>query len=127
MTGLMRFSAESLGPPVIDDVEFPATVTRPADGQPPVPIPIIATVSDPDGPSNVSAVRIAAENGASFDMRDDGGAGSNSGDETAGDGRYTVTFQIESTNKPGDAPFTIQAEDRSGQESDPVDITITIG
>ncbi|MDX1438707.1 MAG: hypothetical protein R3284_02285, partial [Rubricoccaceae bacterium] len=95
VTGLLNFTAESLGPPVIDDVDFPSTVVRPAEGQPPVPVPIVATVSDPDGPSNINAVRISTAGGATFDMRDDGGANSNSGDETAGDGRYTITFQVE--------------------------------
>lgn len=126
VTGLLRFTAESLGPPVIEAVDFPATVTRPAAGEDPVPIPIVATVTDPDGQSNISRVVVRTQGGGEFELRDDGGAGSNSGDQTAGDGRYTVTFQVESTNSPGPNVFTLQAFDRSGQASDPVEITITI-
>lgn len=124
VTGLLRFTAQSLGPPVIEAVDFPETVQRPADGQPAVLIPIVATVSDPDGQRNVNRVLIRTEGGAEFELRDDGAAGS--GDETAGDGRYTITFQAESTNEPGPNLFTIQAFDRAGGASDPFSLTITI-
>ena len=131
VSGLLRFTAQSLGPPVIEAVDFPATVTIPPEGGDPVPVPIVATVTDPDGPRNINRVEIqtlveGVPTGPTFQLRDDGGFDSNSGDEAANDGRYTITFQVESTNSPGDNVFRIRAIDRAGEVSDPVDITITI-
>lgn len=136
LTGLLEFSSESLGPPSIDEVDYPEVVVRPTgpvceeppnteNNPSPVPVQIIAAVSDPDGTSNINQVQIST-GGSDFDMRDDGGQNSNSGDETAGDSRYTITFQIECFNSPGPIDFTIVASDRFGQESDPFDFTITV-
>lgn len=125
VTGLLRFASENLGPPVIEDVEFPPTVTRPAEGEPPVLVPVIATVSDPDGLGNITSV-FTSTGGIDFEMLDDGGFGSISGDEIAGDGRYTVTFQIESTNSGNDLDLTLQAIDGFGSESEVVAITIIV-
>ena len=125
VTGLLRFASENLGTPVIEDVEFPPTVTRPAEDEPPVLVPVIATVSDPDGLGNITSV-FTSTGGTDFEMLDDGGLGSISGDEIAGDGRYTVTFQIKSMNSGNDLDLTLQAIDAFGSESEVVAITIIV-
>ncbi|HYE95424.1 MAG TPA: hypothetical protein VD962_04395 [Rubricoccaceae bacterium] len=123
-TGLLRFTATSLGPPVVENVEHPETVTRPATFN------IVATVSDPDGRSNISRVELrqpGEEPGTSqFLLRDDGGAGSNSGDEVAGDGRFTIRVQVTEDNAPGVYAFEVQAFDRTRQASNVFPISITV-
>lgn len=119
------------GPPVIEQVEMPDRVQRPAPGQPPVLIPIIATVSDPDGLANIARVVFTPRGGAAIQLCDDGpevacGGVSNSGDAVAGDGRFTITVQLENTNAPGVRTFDFQATDRTGLASNVVTRTITV-
>jgi len=131
VTGLLEFTAESLGPPVIEEpVEYPSTVAIPAAGEDPTLFQIVARVTDPDGQQNISRVVVRPEGGTEREMLDDGGFDekgepTNSGDETANDGRYTITFQVPSGSPAGPLDFTIRATDRSGQQSEPVTITIT--
>ena len=118
-------------PPVITDIGLPETVQRPAQGEPPVTITITATVEDPDGLGNVLRVETVV-NGAMLLLCDDGGSGTcnpgfgSSGDAEAGDGVFTLTIQIESSNVVGDYDFVFTAFDRAGLESDPVIRTLRV-
>ncbi|MEZ4702431.1 MAG: hypothetical protein R2834_19010 [Rhodothermales bacterium] len=119
------FVLENKGePPVVESVEAPDTVQRPAAGEQTL-VKIVATVSDPDGLGNISRVLLwnTAAPGDRFDLFDDGQGG---GDETAGDGRYTITVQVASDNTPGPRVFAFQAIDRAGLESNIIEKTITI-
>ena len=122
-TGLIKFFGSG-EPPVIDDVEAPETVQIPASGET-TRFKVIATVSDPDGPENISKVVLRNVNQTEFALLDDGGSGSLSEDEVAGDGRFTITFQIDSTAPEGAYDFQVQAVDKASLESNAVDITIT--
>ncbi|QXD14606.1 hypothetical protein GQ464_014390 [Rhodocaloribacter litoris] len=119
-------------PPVIEDVEMPERVTRPAPGENPLAIPIVAVVSDPDGLENIARVEMqVVPGGAVFRLCDDGGdgacnPGASSGDAVAGDGRFTITVQLTSDNAPGQTTFRFRAVDRAGLESEPVERTITV-
>ena len=120
--GSINVSASS-EPPVIENVDIPAVVTRPAAGEPPLVIPIVATVSDPDGIDNVSFVEVVVNGGTSLRLCDDGGVGScntgfgSSGDATAGDGQFTLTIQLDSSNSAATYTFEFSAVDRSGLRS----------
>lgn len=119
------FLLENRGePPVIESIEAPATIQRPPAGEQAL-ARIVATVSDPDGLANITRVVFwnAAAPGEVFDLFDDGQSG---GDETAGDGRYTITVQVTSENTPGPRVFVFQAIDRAGLSSEEESITITI-
>lgn len=103
-------------PPVIEEVAAPDTLQRPASGADPVLLPLVVTVSDPDGLTNLNRVQFwnAASPATRFDMFDDG----ENGDETAGDGRYTRIVEISSTNQPGTTRLLFQATDRAGLTSE---------
>lgn len=128
--GVIELAATG-NPPVIESIEAPDRVVRPAPGQPPVPIVLIATVSDPDGLINVARVEMRVNGGALLLLCDDGGQsacnpGFASGDQTAGDGRFTLTLQIESGNTPGERSLEFKAVDRGGLVSEPVTRVLTI-
>ncbi len=120
-------------PPVIDEIVAPDTLQRPAVGQPAVTLPLIAVVSDPDGLTDVEKVEfwnVDTPNNR-FDLCDDGGGqpcgvAADSGDETASDGRYTLTVFIASTNTLGTNTFAFQAIDRAGLRSEIVEKQITV-
>ncbi len=118
--GTLRFTHESLGPPTVSAVEFPATLARPATFN------VVAAVSDPDGPENLVAVELRAPSGQAFPLRDDGSGSSGTGDETAGDGRFTVGLGIGEGNAPGVYRFVVVARDVEGQMSVPDSIAITV-
>ncbi len=127
LSNLVRgtFTLENRGePPVIESVEAPDTVQRPAAGEQTL-VEIVAVVSDPDGLANLSQVLLwnTAAPADRFTLFDDG---LNGGDDTAGDGRYTITVQVASDNEPGPRVFAFQAIDRAGFESNIVEKTITI-
>ncbi len=130
-----EFAFEATGePPVIEDVALPERVTRPAPGEDPVLIPIVATVSDPDGLANIARVemQVLPIGSVILQLCDDGGEGAcnpgfgSSGDETAGDGRFTITLQLDSSNAPGETTFEFRAIDRAGLTSETVTRTITV-
>jgi len=118
-------------PPVIDQIDMPDRITRPAQGQPAVVVRIVAHVSDPDGLANILRVR-AIINGSEFNMCDDGGVGncnagfSNSGDLTAGDGQFTLAIQLDSSSQAGSYEFEFKATDRAGLESETVVRTFVV-
>ena len=110
-------------PPIIDEVIAPDSIQRPDEGT--AELQIVAVVSDPDGVSNVSNVLFWNVNSPNntFSLFDDGIQG---GDEIAGDGRFTLTIVISSTNALGTNTFAFQATDRSGLQSDIVTKDITV-
>lgn len=118
-------------PPVIDAIDIPDRVTRPAPGEPAIQIPIVAHVSDPDGLANILRVEVSVNGSSPLFLCDDGGAGScndgsSSGDAVAGDGQFTLTIQLDSSNEAGDNVFVFKAIDRAGLESDTVTRTIVV-
>ena len=129
--GMLNYLATGR-PPVIEDVEVPGTVTRPAPGDPPVVFEYVAVVSDPDGLDNVAKVEVEIENIGILRLCDDGGEGfcntgfPNSGDSTPADGRFTLTLQIDSDNQPATLKLRFKATDRSDLESEVVERTFTI-
>jgi hypothetical protein len=128
--GVIELTASG-NPPVIDSVDMPDRVQRPAAGQPAVPIAMVAAVSDPDGLANVARVEVRVNGGSPLLLCDDGGqgacnAGFASGDVTAGDGLFTLTIQVDSSNSPGQSTLEFVAVDRSGLSSDPVTRVLTI-
>jgi len=121
-------------PPEITGVEMPSSVVRPAVGEPPVPVVIVVSAEDPDGLANILRVEMRVDGGAPLSLCDDGGEGAcnpalsqaSSGDEVDGDGRFTVTLQVESTNAAGLRTLTFEAVDRSGLRSEAVQRTLDI-
>lgn len=125
--GSLDFQTEGGDPPVILAISAPDSVMRPASDQPAILVNIIAEVTDPDGLDNIAKVVLRTISNQEFPLLDDGGNdGSPSGDTVAGDGMYTITIQVESTNGIGPNTFSFQATDRSGFESNIVEKTITI-
>lgn len=116
VTGLLRFASENLGPPVITAIEGPMEFT------PPGQLRLIAVVTDPDGLGNIARVEGETPTGVPFEMFDDG---LTLGDEVAGDGRFTATFDVPSAT-PGEQTFTFIATDNFGAESEQVSFTVTI-
>ena len=116
--GLFELTGVGLGPPIIDAVEAPE------EFDPPGLLQLVAVVSDPDDDVARVEVEFPAPFNGVFQLFDDGSEGS--GDETAGDGRYTVTFSIPSAAPTGPITVTFRAFDRDGTASADVPFTITI-
>lgn len=121
--GLLRVTAVG-APPVIESVDVPDEIQRPPTGQTET-LRISAVVSDPDGLANILRVEMRPNGGSPILLCDDGGGGpcgpfQTSGDVEAGDGRFTITVQISSTNTLGENVFDFQAFDRFGERSDVV-------
>ena len=110
-------------PPVVDSLDVPDVIQRPASGT--QSVVFAAWVSDPDGLPNIASVVFwnVSNPGATISLFDDGESG---GDDTAGDGRYTATVQISSSNSPGVNRFAFQATDRAGLKSNVVEKDVTI-
>jgi hypothetical protein len=79
-------------------------------------------VSDPDGLNNLLSVVVRTPNGSELEMFDDGAS---LGDEVAGDGRYTATFDVPQA-EPGTFTFEFQAFDRFGLSSEIVTRDVTV-
>jgi len=132
--GALQYDAAG-SPPVIDDVELPERVQRPAPGAAPLRLPVVAVVSDPDGLANIASVQmqsVPAGSSTPILLCDDGGFGScnpgfsASGDAEENDGRFTVTLQLDAASATGTFTFAFTARDRSGLESEPVTRSIII-
>ena len=126
-------SFEPGSPPVIEDLPIPATIQRPAAGQPARSLSFVAKVSDPDGLSDVELVEFWNETspGIRILLCDDGGrrtCGSSpeSGDVTAGDGLFTRRVFIASDNALGTNTFVFEAIDRAGLRSQHVRHTVEV-
>jgi hypothetical protein len=121
-TGSLDVTASS-DPPVIESVDLPSVIVRPGAGEPAVEVPIVVTVSDPDGLGNVLRVEMLVNGSGPLFLCDDGSVGvcnagfPPSGDVTAGDGQFTITIQLDANNAPGQNVFVFKAVDRSGLES----------
>lgn len=113
------------GPPVIEEVMAPDTVSRNA-GQ---PILLAVRVSDPAGLADIQSVVFSttkpdgtASSGNPFALFDDG----TQGDVTAGDGVYSLAISISPANVLGDYQFEFVAQDRAGNVGTPVVHTLTV-
>ena len=115
--GLFEYVLEGGEPPVI------TTVTGPDEITPPTTFAYVATVTDPDGLGNIASVVTRAPNDDTFNMFDDGEQG---GDEIAGDGRFTVTFDAPEGTQSGTVQFEFQAFDRQGHESNVIVKELTV-
>ena len=129
-TALLHYAAEDRGPPVVTGASVnPNPVVAPSD------FTVSAQVSDPDGLANVARV-VLSSGGAEFALCDDGNEGScglggtdlpsPSGDAAAGDGRFSRKFSVPAGSGTGDIGFTVQAFDRAGQASEPVQLIVTL-
>ncbi|GMQ81806.1 MAG: hypothetical protein BMS9Abin05_1242 [Rhodothermia bacterium] len=119
-------------PPQIDAIDIPDRVTLPGPSEPAIQVPIIAHVSDPDGLANILSVQVEVNGKSTLQLCDDGGGANcnagfpNSGDVTAGDGLFTLTIELDSSNTPGDNIFVFKAIDRAGLESETVTKIIVV-
>jgi len=118
--GLIEYQLLGGDAPVILNVEGPDEIT------PPTVFKYVAEVHDADGLGNIASVVTRVPKGQTFEMLDDGGEGSESGDEVAGDGRYTITFQAPLGTLPETVRFEFQAFDRQGHASEIVFRDLTI-
>ena len=121
-SALVRFSSQNLGAPSVT-VNRPAAVSRPS-GSTVVRVPIVATVTDPDGRANVAVVevRIPEGGGALGRLFDDG----ENQDADADDGRYSAAVEVGSDFEPGTYALEVVAVDRAGAESAPAPYTFTV-
>jgi hypothetical protein len=111
-------------PPVIVDVIMPERVTRPAVGDT-LEVSMVVEAFDPDGLDNIAFVQVVVNGGTTLLLCDDGGRGvcnpgftEGSEDEIEGDGLFTLTIILLSTNAPGTNTFEFSIVDRSGLRSD---------
>lgn len=126
-------SFEAKSPPVIESLTIPARIQRPAPGEPGRALIFIAEVSDPNGLSDVKLVEFWNDTAPAdrFLLCDDGnerpcGRSNQSGDEKAGDGLFTRTAFILSSNGLGVNTFTFEATDRAGLRSEKVSHTVEV-
>jgi hypothetical protein len=117
--GLVEYQLQGGEPPVIEKVTGPESVT------PPTTFSYVATVTDPDGLGNIASV-VARTPGGTFELRDDGDREGQSGDLVAGDGDFTITFQVPEGTAPGTVQFEFQAFDRQGHESNIIVKDVTV-
>lgn len=110
--------------PQLLTVVSPDTVQIPASGI--FLFQITATASDANGLSDVVKVNaVRADNAAAtFDLLDDGAATGLSGDATSGDGIFTATVQVPSTNSASVRTFNYRAIDRTGDSSNTISKSI---
>lgn len=122
----LRFTATG-EPPVLESVNVPDRVQRPAPGAQDISLVFSADVSDPDGLANIAQVQFWNVNapGERIDLFDDGRT-QQTGDETANDGRYSRRIFLSSDNAPGVQTFAFQATDRSGLTSEIVEVQLTV-
>ena len=115
---LVRFIqvSRSNDPPVLSGLSAPESLSR-SSGQ---PILLSVRATDPQGAADIRTVAFnttrpdgVASSGNPFAMFDDG----SSGDETAGDGVYSLTIAITAQNMTGAYRFDFYAEDLSGVRS----------
>ncbi|MFN1833945.1 hypothetical protein AB2B38_001685 [Balneola sp. MJW-20] len=110
--------------PRIISVTNPSTVTIPNDDSV-IIVPFSAKVTDDDGQESISNVYLNFRNEDGsllsedpFILLDDGDTNGDSGDETAGDSTFTVTFSINSSNTPNNRTALYWSVDQSGLSSD---------
>jgi hypothetical protein len=122
---VLRFAATNLGPPSVT-ANSPAAISRPT-GTTVVRVPIVATVTDPDGRANIAAVvAVDPESGVTIGRLFDDGPAGGAADPTADDGRYSANVQVTSDFEPGTYELAIIAIDKYGAESAPAPFTFTV-
>jgi len=126
-------SFEPISPPVIEKLNIPSTIQRPASGQPSRLATFEVEVSDPEGLNDIESVEFwnITTPSSRLLLCDDGnqhrcGNSEESGDAQARDGIYTRTVFILGTNDLGVNTFVFEATDRSGLRSEQVLHTIEI-
>ena len=118
---VLRFAASNLGAPSVT-VATPPAVTRPTGSSVAI-VPIVATVTDPDGRANVAAVVLQLEGGGLLGRLYDDGDGQ---DDAEGDGRYSAGIEVRAGFEPGTYTLEIVAVDRAGEASAPAPVTFTV-
>jgi hypothetical protein len=112
----------SNSPPEVVEIAFkPASV--PADGETQVLLEV--TVGDPDGLEDIDAVEgdLSALGLGKSEALNDGGR---NGDETAGDGVFSMTFTVSDDVAPGTKTVKVTAEDSAGLKgTDTARISVT--
>lgn len=103
--------------PTLLSVDSPDTVRIPETGT--RLIQITARATHPNGVTFVrEVVAVRTDNRAiTFQLLDDGDRNGLSGDQVAGDGVFTATLQVPSTNTPATRTFEYQAIDRAERRS----------
>ena len=126
-------SFQAKSPPVIEKLTVPSRIQRPGPGEPARALVFIAEVSDPNGLTDIELVEFWNDDAPAVRILlcDDGnerpcGNSTESGDEEAGDGRFTRTAFIQSSNSLGPNTFTFEAVDRAGLRSKEVSHTIEV-
>ncbi|PIO47485.1 MAG: hypothetical protein CMR00_10250 [[Chlorobium] sp. 445] len=109
----IRITDSRASAPTLLSVESPDTVRIPESGT--RLIQITARATHPNGVNFIREVRATrTDNRAiTFQLLDDGERNGLSGDQTAGDGIFTATLQVPSTNTPATRTFEYQAIDRA--------------
>lgn len=116
-------------PPGLSALIAPDTVTLPAAGSALVTMSV--AVSDADGYGDIRDVYFrnldSSDPSRRFFLKDDGGSGvPSSGDDVAGDGRFSIIVQLPSTAARRDYRFEFQATDAAGDASTPLLHILTV-
>ncbi len=126
----VQFVREGNDPPVIFNLIAPDTMQLPPRGA--VQSTLSVAASDPQGLGDIQQVFFnsykpdgSPSSGNPFFMADDGNI-SVSGDETAGDGVYSLTINLPSGTTPGDYRFVFEAVDKSDAHSNKITHIITV-
>jgi hypothetical protein len=108
-------------PPVLSDLQAPDTVSLSNQDQ---LIQLRVRASDPNGLQDIARVFFnsyrpngAPSSGNPFEMFDDGNRNGPSGDETRGDGIYSLRILLPASTQRGTYRFEFQAYDRAGAAS----------
>lgn len=123
-SAVFRFRASSLGPPAVNAVDAPGSVTAPTREGGETELPIVVTVTDPDGRENLAVVLLEQPGIGIIGQLSD--RGRDFGDQTAGDGRYSGALSIPFGFPPDVYTLNAIAVDRAGRQSDPVPFTFTV-
>lgn len=119
---VLRFTATNLGAPSVA-VNAPPAVDRPT-GDATVTVPLIATVTDPDGRANIAVVIARVpEGGGTIGRLFDDGRGQ---DDDEDDGIYSAGIVVDAGFEPGTYAVEIVAFDRAGEASAPAPFTFTV-
>lgn len=113
----IRISDSRASAPTLQSVDSPDTVRIPETGT--RLIQITARATHPNGATFIREVLATRVDNRSitFQLLDDGDRNGLSGDQTAGDGIFTATLQVPSTNTPATRTFEYQAIDRAERRS----------
>jgi len=116
--------------PTLSNLVAPDTVQ--IDPSNVVQIVMTIDVFDPQGLSDIKFVRFRSflPNGneatdSPFDLSDDGNTAV-TGDESAGDGTFSILINLPPGTTPGNFLFIFQAEDKSGEQSNVIEHTLTV-